>query len=118
MNMINLQNPGVLTMILVALNIPKVMAWLSEQCKLKKTSRKAKLSNNDPYLAILSLRTIPQQKHSSSAQSLMNRNLGTTLQSASQLFEQSYNRMQKIYHLWIKDNQFKHIKINPGLIKV
>ena len=55
MNMINLQNPGVLTMILVALNIPKVMAWLSEQYKLKKTSRKAKLSNNDPYLAILSL---------------------------------------------------------------
>ena len=33
----------------------------------KKTFRKAKLSNNDPYLAILALRTTPQQKHSSPA---------------------------------------------------
>ena len=33
----------------------------------KKTLRKAKLSNDDPYLANLALRTTPQRKHSSPA---------------------------------------------------
>ena len=39
---------------------------------VKKTLRKAKLSNDDPYLAILALRTTPQQKCSSPAQLLVN----------------------------------------------
>ena len=34
---------------------------------VKKTLTKAKLFNNDPCLAILALRTIPQQKRSSPA---------------------------------------------------
>ena len=54
---------------------------------VKKTLRKAKLSNNDPYLAILALRTTPQQKLSSSAQLLMNRNLWATLPSPLQLLK-------------------------------
>ena len=54
---------------------------------VKKTLRKAKLSNNDLYLAILALRTTPQQKLSSSAQLLMNWNLRTTLPSPSQLLK-------------------------------
>ena len=62
---------------------------------VKKTLRKAKLSNNDPFLAILALRTTPRQKRSSPAQLLMNRNLRTTLPSPSQLLEQSYNRDAK-----------------------
>ena len=62
-NVINLRNPGVLTMILVALDIHKVMAWLRKTIQtVKKTLRKTKLSNNDPYLAILALRTTPRQK--------------------------------------------------------
>ena len=62
---------------------------------VKKTLRKAKLSNNDPFLAILALRTTPRQKRSSPAQLLMNQNLRTTLPSPSQLLEQSYNRDAK-----------------------
>ena len=62
---------------------------------VKKTLRKAKLSNNDPSLAILELRTTPRQQHSSPAQLLMNRNLRTTLPSPSQILEQSYNRNAK-----------------------
>ena len=56
---------------------------------VKKTLRKAKLSNNDLYLAILAVRTTPRQKRSSPAQLLMKRNLRTTLPSPSQLLEQS-----------------------------
>ena len=70
-----------------------IVEWIIQT--VKKTLRKAKLSNNDPYLAILALRTTPQQKHSSPAQLLMNRNLQTTLPSPSQLLEQSYNRNVK-----------------------
>ena len=62
---------------------------------VKKTLRKAKLSNNDPYLAILALRTTPRKKCSSPAQLLMNQNLRTTLPSPSQLLERSYNRNAK-----------------------
>ena len=70
-----------------------IVEWIIQT--VKKTLRKAKLSNNDPYLAILALRTTPQQKHSSPAQLLMNRNLQTTLPSPSQLLKQSYNRNVK-----------------------
>ena len=62
---------------------------------VKKTLRKVKLSNNDPYLAILALRTTPRQKLSSPAQLLMNRNLRTALPSSFRLPEQSYNRNSK-----------------------
>ena len=54
---------------------------------VKKTLRKAKLSNTDPYLAILAFRTTPQQKRSWPAQLLMNQNLQTTLLSPFQLLE-------------------------------
>ena len=77
---------------------------------VKKTLRKANFSNNDPYLVILALRTRPQQQW---------------IETYKQLYHLPPNylgnhiiEMQKIDHLWIKDNQFEHIKINPGHVKV
>ena len=74
---------------------------------VKKTLRKAKLSNSDPYLTILALRTTPRQnvhhqyvhhqnvhhgKCSSPVQLSMNRNLLTTPPSPFKLVKQSYHR--------------------------
>ena len=62
---------------------------------VKKTLRKAKLSNNDPYLAILALRTAPRPQHPPPSFHLMNRHLRTTLPSPNQYLKMSYNQHAK-----------------------